>query len=132
MKLLLSLLLLLGGTQSGTGMKANPAGARLVSAKTACIKLANGSQEDLATARRELKKWGRFKVVESCPQADVAVWLASRNLPAADICGATLQVLGAQDNAVLWTGSMRCKTKTSPLVIRLIRQLKTDISHTKK
>ncbi|MGH9570742.1 MAG: hypothetical protein ACRD4F_13935, partial [Candidatus Angelobacter sp.] len=96
------------------------------------IKLANGSQQDLATARRELNNWGRFKLVESCQQADIAVWISSRSNKAADVCGVTLQVLGSADNVVLWSGSLRCKEKTSPLLVRLVRQLKIDIRHIKK
>jgi hypothetical protein len=102
--------------------------ARLLSAKTMCIKLLNGSKRDEAVARKDLKLWGRYKLVESCPDADVALWISAREHGPNDLCAVRVQVLGATDNKILWYGDHKCSTSTSPTVDLLVRRLRKDVT----
>ena len=107
--------------------------ARLLSAKTMCIKLLNGSKQDEAVARKDLKTWGHYKLVESCPEADVALWISTRNHGPNNLCAARVEVLGAKDNKILWYGDHKCSGNTSPAVDQLVRRLRKDVSdRTKK
>ena len=102
--------------------------ARLLSAKTMCIKLLNGSKEDEAVARKDLKLWGRYKLVESCPQADVALWISAREHGPNNLCAVRVQVLGATDDNILWYGDRKCSTKSSPAVGLLVKKLRKDVT----
>jgi hypothetical protein len=106
--------------------------ARLLSAKTMCIKMLNGSKQDEAIARKDLKAWGRYKLVESCPDADVALWISAREHGPNDLCAVRVQVLGAKDNNILWYGDRKCSSRTSPAVDLLVRKLKKDVTGMKK
>ena len=105
--------------------------AQLLSARTACLEMVKGYDRVLDETKKELKKWGRFKVVEDCPKADVIVWSSSRNSAREHYCRATVQVLGASDRAVLWSRSRSCDIVSNPTtyetVVRLIRDLEKDI-----
>ncbi len=102
--------------------------ARLLSAKTMCIKLLNGSKQDEAVARKDLKLWGHYKLVESSPDADVALWISARSQGPNNLCAARVQVLGATDNKILWYGDRKCSSKTSPAVGLLVRRLRKDVT----
>jgi len=132
MKPLLFIAMLLAPLVGARAKQDSAAHARLLSAKTACLHLGNGSDKDLAEARRELKTWGRFKLVDDCSSSDVAIWITARYVPEAEICGAIVQVQGISDKAILWTGNKHCKTKTDEVVGQLVRQLRADMTHMKK
>lgn len=102
--------------------------ARLLSARTLCIKLLNGPTEDEAVARKDLKLWGRYKIVESCPEADVALWISAREHGPEDLCAVRVQVLGATDDTILWYGNRKCSTKSSPAVDLLVKRLRKDVT----
>ncbi|MFI5104514.1 MAG: hypothetical protein ACHP79_06290, partial [Terriglobales bacterium] len=69
-----------------------PLPERLLSAKTMCIKVRSASDDDVAEARKELKAWGRFQVMEDCAQAEITLWIQARVVPEAEICGAVIQI----------------------------------------
>jgi hypothetical protein len=104
----------------------------LLSAKTMCIKLLNGSKQDEAVARKDLKAWGRYKLVESCPEADVALWISARDHGPNNLCAVRVEVLGAKDNKIMWYGDHKCATKTSPAVDVLVRRLRKDVNGIKE
>lgn len=104
----------------------------LLSAKTMCIKLLNGSRQDEAVARKDLKVWGRYKLVDSCPEADAALWISARNHGPNNLCAVRVEVLGAKDNKIMWYGDHKCATKTSPAVDFLVRRLRKDVSERTK
>jgi hypothetical protein len=106
--------------------------ARLASAKTACIKQLNGSKQDVAEVKRQLKSWGRFQLKDDCSGADVAIWLSARYSPENKVCGTRLQVIGNPDNAILWSGAQGCKTQTAPAIGKMMRKLRTDVSGEKQ
>lgn len=106
--------------------------ARLLSAKTMCIKLLNGSKQDEAVARKDLKLWGRYKLVESCTQADVALWISARAHGPNNLCAVRVQVLGATDDNILWYGDRKCSTKTSAAVDLLVKKLHRDVAGMQK
>ena len=98
--------------------------AQLLSARTMCIKVRSAPDADVAEARRELKAWNRFQVVEDCAQADITLWIQARELPEAEICGAVIQVTANSGGAILWTGNSKCKKSTKGLIGLLVRNLR--------
>lgn len=105
-----------------------PLSDRLLSAKTMCIKVLSAPEADAAEARKELKAWNRFQVVEDCAQAEIALWLQSREMLAGEICGAVIQVTANSDGAILWTANTKCKKSTKGLVGLLVRKLRKDMT----
>lgn len=132
MKPLLFIAILLAPLVGARAKQDSTSNARLLSAKTACMHLGNGTDKDLEEARRELKSWGRFKLVDNCSAADVAIWITARYVPEAEICGAILQVQASSDHSILWTANKHCKTKPDVVVGQLVRQLRADMTHMKK
>lgn len=103
----------------------------LASAKSACIKLLHGSSRDIAAATSELKKWGRFKLVDDCTRADISIWIATGSPAKEHVCRATVQAI-ARDQRVLWSQTRDCKGTTPPVVAQLVRRLRADLSAKKK
>lgn len=132
MRALLFLAMLLAPLASARARQDSTSNGRLLSARTVCIHLGNGTDKDLAEARRQFKSWGRFKLVDNCSAADLAIWVTARYIPEADVCGAILQVQAASDHAILWTANKHCKTKTDVVVGQLVRQLRADMTRMKK
>lgn len=130
MKIFFSALLLLAFVQAGFSQ--DPTYARLRSAKTGCIKMLNGSPRDQAAARRELRSWGQFKLLDNCSGADVAVWVSAKHSQVEGVCGAIVQVLGTSDNSILWSGTKSCSTRTDVAVGQLVRKLRQDVTPGKK
>jgi hypothetical protein len=105
-----------------------PLPERLLSAKTMCIKVRSAPAADVAEVRKELKAWGRFQVMEDCAQAEIALWIQSRLVPEAEICGAVIQITANSDGGILWTANTKCKKSTKGLVGLLVRKLRKDMT----
>lgn len=105
-----------------------PIPERLLSAKTMCIKVRSAPAADLAEVRKELKAWNRFQIVEDCAQADVAMWIQSREMREIAACGAVIQIIANSDRAILWTKNGRCKKSAKGLVGLLVRRLRKDMT----
>lgn len=101
---------------------------RLLSAKTMCIKVRSAPEAEVADARKELKAWNRFQVVEDCAQADIAMWIQSREMPEIEACGAVIQITANSDGAILWTKNGRCKKSAKGLVGRFVRMLRKEMT----
>ena len=97
----------------------------LKSAKTTCIKMLYGSDKDAAAAKSELKKWGRYKVLEDCSKSDLNLWIAAGSPAKEGACHVTVQAI-TQDQQVLWSGTRDCKGSTPPVVAQLVRKLRTE------
>lgn len=123
------LLFLAAPVWAGAAQPQNP--GTLASAKSACIKLLHGSARDAASAKAELKKWGRFKLVDDCTRADISIWITTGSPAKEHVCRATIQAI-AQDQRVLWSQTRNCKGTTPPVVAQLVRRLRADLSAKKK
>lgn len=105
-----------------------PLSDRLLSAKTMCIKVRSAPEAEVADALKELKAWNRFQVMEDCAQADITMWIQSREMAEIEACGAVIQVTANSDGAILWTRNARCKKSAKGLVGRLVPLLRKDMT----
>jgi hypothetical protein len=114
---------------AGAAQAQNP--DTLGSARSACIKLLHGSARDAASAKAELRKWGRFKLVDDCAKADISLWIAAGSPAKEHVCHVTVQAI-APNQQLLWSQSRDCKGTTPPVVAQLVRRLRADLSAKKK
>lgn len=128
MRVLLSFVMLLVPLSLAWAKDASTVSPRLIAAKTACIHMLHGTDKDTAAARKELKTWGRYKLVDECSKSDVTFLVIARYAPEVDTCGAIVQAQGTSDSAILWTGNEKCKTRTDLVVGRIIRELRAEVN----
>ena len=128
MKVLLSIAMLLAPLACARAQEASTVPPRLLSAKTACIHMIHGTYKDMRAARKELKNWGHYKLVEECSKADLTVHVIARYAPEVDACGAVVQVQDTADNAILWTGNQKCKTRPDVVVSHIFRDLRKEVT----
>ena len=128
MKVLLSFAMLLAPLACAQAKQAATVSPRLLAAKTACIHMLHGTDKDTAAARKELRNWGRYKLVDECSQSDVTFLVIARYAPEVDTCGAIVQAQGTSDSAILWTGNAKCKTRTDIIVGRIMRDLRAEVN----
>jgi hypothetical protein len=100
-------------------------------AKTACIKLLNGSQKDVAAVEAELKKSSHFKLAESCARSDMSIWISVGSPAVENLCRATVQALGP-DQKILWSETRHCKSGSQASVALLTRRLLADLGTKKR
>ena len=138
MKVLLSFAMLLAPLAFARASSAPTVSPRLLSAKTGCIHMLHGTDKDMAEARKELKNWGRYKLVDECSKAEVTILIIARYSREVETCGAVVQVQDTANQAILWTGNQKCKTRTDVVVGHILRSLRAEVtkadvaSHPKK
>ncbi len=101
---------------------------RLLAAKTMCINPMQSSAADAGEARTELKAWGRFTLVDDCAQADIALWINARFLPANEVCHTVAQIFANSNKAILWSQAASCTKSTKGTVKALVQHLRKEMT----